>query len=71
MTLSIDLSDFNEDWSRIILTNPIKTKDGYIELEEDRIGWGTDLNYDEIVKHSYSPGNFLPLFQWGERNGNS
>jgi len=57
--------DFNDDWSRIILTNPVVVKDGYIELEEDRIGWGTDLNYDEIAKHPYNPNNYLPLFRSG------
>jgi galactonate dehydratase len=57
--------DFNDDWSRIILTNPVKVKDGYIELEEDRFGWGTDLNYDEIPKHPYNPNNYLPLFRSG------
>jgi len=57
--------DFNEDWSRIILTNPVTVKNGYIELEEDRIGWGTDLNYEEIVKHPYNPNNYLPLFRSG------
>jgi galactonate dehydratase len=57
--------DFNEDWSNVILTNPVRVKDGYIELEEDRIGWGTDLNYEEIAKHPYNPNNFLPLFRSG------
>lgn len=57
--------DFNEDWSRVILTNPVTVKDGYIELEEDRVGWGTDLNYDEIAKHPYNPNNYLPLFRSG------
>jgi galactonate dehydratase len=57
--------EFNEDWSRIILTNPVKVKDGYIELEEDRIGWGTDLNYEELAKHPYNPDNYLPLFRSG------
>jgi galactonate dehydratase len=65
MTLNIDLSNFNEDWSRIIFTNPVNVKDGYVELEEDRIGWGADLNYEEIVKYPYNPGNFLPLFRAG------
>jgi galactonate dehydratase len=49
--------DFNDDWSRTILTNPVTVKNGYLELEEDRIGWGTDLNYN--------PNNFLPLFRPG------
>lgn len=57
--------EFNDDWGRVILTNPINVKDGYIELEEDRIGWGSDLNYDEIALHPYDPGNFLPLFRQG------
>lgn len=57
--------DFNDDWSRIILTDPVNVKDGYIELEEDRIGWGTDLNYDELPKHPYNPNNYLPLFRSG------
>jgi galactonate dehydratase len=57
--------DFNENWSGIILTNPVKVKNGYIELETDRVGWGTDLNYAEIAKHPYNPGNFLPLFRAG------
>jgi galactonate dehydratase len=57
--------DFNDDWSGMILTNPVKVKDGYINLEEDRIGWGTDLNFDEIKKHPYNPNNYLPLFRSG------
>jgi galactonate dehydratase len=57
--------EFNDDWSRVILTNPVVVKNGYIELEEDRIGWGTDLNYDEIAKHPYNPNNYLPLFRSG------
>jgi len=65
MTLNIDLSNFNDDWRRIILTNLVTVKDGYVELEEDRIRSGTDLHYDEIVKHPHSPGNFLPLFRAG------
>jgi galactonate dehydratase len=57
--------DFNDDWSGHILTHPVKVKDGYIELEDDRIGWGTDLNYEEIARHPYDPGHFLPLFRSG------
>ena len=65
MTLAFDLSNLNDDWRRIILTNLVTVKDGYVELEEDRIGSGTDLNYDEIVKQPHNPGNFLPLFRVG------
>lgn len=57
--------DFNDDWSRNILTRPVVVKDGYIELEPDRVGWGTDLNYAELARHPYEPGNFLPLFRQG------
>ncbi|HNP74464.1 MAG TPA: mandelate racemase/muconate lactonizing enzyme family protein [Kouleothrix sp.] len=57
--------EFNDDWSAEILTNPIVVRDGYIELSDDRVGWGTDLNYDEIAKHPYNPNNFLPLFRAG------
>jgi galactonate dehydratase len=57
--------DFNDNWSRQILTNPVTVKDGYIELENDREGWGTDLNYEELAKHPYNPDNYLPLFRSG------
>jgi len=57
--------EFNEEWSSQILTNPVEVKEGYITLSADRVGWGTDLNYEEIAKHPYNPGNFLPLFRQG------
>jgi galactonate dehydratase len=57
--------DFNDDWSRQILTRPISVRDGYIELEADRVGWGADLNYDLIAEHPYNPDNYLPLFRSG------
>lgn len=57
--------DFNEDWSERILTHPVKVEDGYITLSGDQPGWGTDLNYEEIARHPYSPDNFLPLFRPG------
>ncbi len=57
--------DFNDDWSRTILTHPVEVVDGYITLSDDVVGWGADLNYAEIVKHPYNPGNFLPLFRAG------
>ncbi len=57
--------DFNEDWSERILTHPVKVEDGYITLAGDQPGWGTDLNYEEIARHPYSPDNFLPLFRPG------
>ena len=57
--------DFNDDWSTNILSNPVKVEDGYITLSDDRVGWGTDLNYEEIARHPYNPHNFLPLFRQG------
>ena len=57
--------EFNDDWSAHILTRPTPLKQGYIELEDDRVGWGTDLNYDLIAAHPYDPGNYLPLFRSG------
>ena len=57
--------DFNDDWTGQIITNPLKVIDGYITVEEDRVGWGCELNEEEIAKHPYDPGNFLPLFRQG------
>jgi galactonate dehydratase len=57
--------EFNDNWSRRILTNPVRVTDGHIDLEEDRVGWGTDLNYEEIARHPYDPNNYLPLFRSG------
>ena len=57
--------DFNEDWSRTILTHPLEVKKGYLTVPTDQAGWGTDLNYEEIAKHPYNPNNFLPLFRQG------
>jgi galactonate dehydratase len=57
--------DFNVPWTANILTNPVKVKDGYITVPGDLPGWGTDLDYEEIAKHPYSPENLLPLFRSG------
>jgi galactonate dehydratase len=57
--------DFNDDWSRTILTNPIVVKDGAIELNDDLVGWGSDLNLGAMAAHPYNPNNFLPLFREG------
>ena len=57
--------DFNDDWSQDILTNPVRVVDGHITLPDNLVGWGTDLNYEEIEKHPYNPNNFLPLFRQG------
>ena len=57
--------DFNEDWSRRILTSPVQVQDGVIELSDSLVGWGADLNYAELAEHPYNPDNFLPLFRDG------
>lgn len=56
--------DFNDDWTKDILTHSIEVKDGHIEVSE-RPGWGTDLNLDVIKEHPYNEGHFLPLFRDG------
>lgn len=56
--------DFNDDWTRQILTHSVEVKDGYITLQ-DRPGWGTDLNLAVIEQHPYNPNNYLPLFREG------
>ncbi|MBX0331401.1 mandelate racemase/muconate lactonizing enzyme family protein [Oscillochloris sp. ZM17-4] len=63
--------DFNDAWSQGVLTNPVRVVDGYVELGEGRVGWGSDLNYEEIARHPYSPNNLLPLFRdgWERREG--
>jgi galactonate dehydratase len=57
--------DFNDEWCPAVLTNPVRVKDGFIELTGEEPGWGTDLNYEEIERHPYNPRNFLPLFREG------
>lgn len=63
--------DFNDDWCAGLLTNPVKVENGYLTLQPDQPGWGTDLNYEEIARHPYNPDNFLPLFRkgWERREG--
>lgn len=56
--------EFNEPWEQNILTNPIKIIDGYVQIPEGP-GWGTELNLEEVAKHPYHAGNWLPLFQRG------
>ena len=56
--------EFNEPWERQIVTHPVEVVNGYIEIP-DRPGLGTDLNLEEIARHPYQQGNYLPLFQSG------
>lgn len=62
--------DFNESWEKEIISHPVEVKDGYVEIPE-RPGIGTDLIIEEIEKHPYQPGNWLPLFRqgWERRDG--
>lgn len=57
--------EFNDDWTGRVLTHPVKVVDGHITVSPDRPGWGTDLDYEEIARHPYSPANYLPLFRRG------
>lgn len=63
--------EFNEPWEEHILTPPLKVNYGYIELS-DRPGLGVDINLEEVHKHPYHPGNWLPLFRqgWEKREQN-
>src|SRR5699024_4974790 len=56
--------DFNVDWTRQLLTNPVKVEDGYITFNEEP-GWGAELSLDVVEAHPYNPNNFLPLFSDG------
>lgn len=60
--------DFNDSWSQNLLTPPLKVENGYIKLS-DRPGLGVELNLEEVKKHPYDPGHWLPLFKqgWEER----
>ena len=69
MTLAFYLFNFNEDWSLIILTNPVKVKDDYVEIEEACTSYRIGLNYGEIVKDPYCLGNFHPDSESHARNG--
>lgn len=57
--------DFNEDWSQRLLTNPVLMRDGHLEVDAGRPGWGTDFDYDELARHPYNPDAWLPLFRAG------
>jgi galactonate dehydratase len=56
--------EFNEPWEEKVLTNPMKVVNGYVQPPEGP-GLGTDLNLEEIKKHPYNVGNWLPLFRQG------
>lgn len=56
--------EFNEPWEKDILTHPMHVTEGYV-VPSELPGLGTDLNIEEILKHPYQAGNWLPLFKQG------
>ncbi|HHW10193.1 MAG TPA: mandelate racemase/muconate lactonizing enzyme family protein [Firmicutes bacterium] len=64
--------DFNEPWEKKILTQTAVVKDGYVQLPEGP-GIGASLVVEEIARHPYQPGNWLPLFRegWERRESQS
>ncbi len=56
--------EFNEPWEDALLQGPLHVSDGYLQPPE-KPGLGTDLNLEEIARHPYKPGNWLPLFRQG------
>lgn len=56
--------EFNEPWEKLILTHPMHVENGSV-IPSDRPGIGTDLNIEEVLKHPYQNGNWLPLFKQG------
>jgi galactonate dehydratase len=64
--------DFNESWEEELLIPHTKVEQGYLNVS-DRPGLGIELNLEEIAKHPYHAGNWLPLFRqgWERREGHS
>jgi galactonate dehydratase len=63
--------EFNVEWERDLVTgHHFEVVDGYIDIPTAP-GLGIDLNIEEILKHPYSPGHYLPLFEdgWERREG--
>jgi galactonate dehydratase len=56
--------EFNEPWEENVLIPPFHVNKGYIHPPEAP-GLGVELNFEEIVKHPYQSGNWLPLFKQG------
>lgn len=56
--------EFNASWAQEVLTPAFKVVDGYLQ-PPNRPGLGFELNLDEIAKHPYDPGHWLPLFRQG------
>ena len=63
--------EFNVAWEKDIVTwHPKLNEDGTLPIPEGP-GLGIDLNIEEILKHPYQAGNYLPLFEnnWNKREG--
>jgi galactonate dehydratase len=62
--------EFNEPWEEKLLYPPMKVRDGYISPPAGP-GLGVELDLDEVSKHPYRQGNWLPLFKqdWERREG--
>lgn len=56
--------EFNASWAQEVLSPAFKVENGYLQPPE-RPGLGFELNLDEIAKHPYDPGHWLPLFRQG------
>jgi len=64
--------EFNEPWEENVLQPALKVENGYLQPPE-LPGLGVELNFEEIQKHPYHAGNWLPLFKqgWERREGNN
>ncbi|MBD2864740.1 mandelate racemase/muconate lactonizing enzyme family protein [Paenibacillus oceani] len=56
--------EFNEPWEEHVLTPALKVENGYLQPPEGP-GLGVTLNMEEVGKHPYKVGNWLPLFRQG------
>ncbi|WP_158560433.1 mandelate racemase/muconate lactonizing enzyme family protein [Paenibacillus contaminans] len=63
--------EFNEPWEEHILQPAMRVENGYLQ-PPDRPGLGVELNLEEVSKHPYQAGNWLPLFKqgWEKRESN-
>ncbi|MGI6610870.1 MAG: mandelate racemase/muconate lactonizing enzyme family protein [Limnochordia bacterium] len=62
--------DFNVPWEKDLLTRHAVVKDGHVQLPTGP-GIGAELNHEEIAKHPYELGHYIPLFRqgWERREG--
>ena len=57
--------EFNVEWEKdLIIGTRFDIEEGYLQVPTAP-GLGIDLNLEEIQRHPYSPGYFLPLFKDG------